>query len=139
MAQTRCSTLMELMAKGADEAVAIAAPGQTPLTYAGLRKLVVATTERLNGFGIGRNDRVGIVLPNGPDMATAFIAIGSASTAAPLNPAYRADEFEFYLSDLKAKALVIETGSTSPAISTTIALASPYGKRPASEPRPAMR
>ena len=122
MAQTRCSTLMELMANGADEAVAIAAPGQTPLTYAGLRKLVVATTERLNGFGIGRNDRVGIVLPNGPDMATAFIAIGSASTAAPLNPAYRADEFEFYLSDLKAKALVVETGSTSPAIAVAAKL-----------------
>ena len=31
------------------------------------------------------------------------------------------------------------TGSTSRAISMTIALASPYGISPASEPRPAMR
>ena len=30
-------------------------------------------------------------------------------------------------------------GSTSAAISTTIAFASPYGMRPASEPRPAIR
>ena len=30
------------------------------------------------------------------------------------NPAYRADEFHFYLSDLEAKALVVEAGSTSP-------------------------
>jgi acyl-CoA synthetase (AMP-forming)/AMP-acid ligase II len=37
-------------------------------------------------------------------------------TSAPLNPAYRADEFEFYLSDLNAKALIVEAGSTSPAI-----------------------
>ncbi|MCK7493748.1 MAG: hypothetical protein MZW92_22255, partial [Comamonadaceae bacterium] len=29
-------------------------------------------------------------------------------TSAPLNPAYRADEFEFYLSDLNAKALIVE-------------------------------
>ena len=31
------------------------------------------------------------------------------------------------------------TGSTSAAISTTIAFASPYGISPASEPRPAIR
>ena len=34
----------------------------------------------------------------------------------PLNPAYKAEEFEFYLTDLKAKALVVEAGSTSPAV-----------------------
>ena len=33
----------------------------------------------------------------------------------------------------------VATGSTSAAISTTIALASPYGIRPAREPRPAIR
>ena len=34
----------------------------------------------------------------------------------PLNPAYRADEFEFYLDDLQAKALIVDSGSTSPAV-----------------------
>ena len=33
------------------------------------------TIARLNALGIGRNDRVAIVLPNGPEMAAAFIAI----------------------------------------------------------------
>jgi acyl-CoA synthetase (AMP-forming)/AMP-acid ligase II len=33
-----------------------------------------------------------------------------------LNPAYRADEFEFYLSDLKAKVLLIERDKSSPAV-----------------------
>jgi acyl-CoA synthetase (AMP-forming)/AMP-acid ligase II len=70
----------------------------------------------LNGFGIGRNDRVAIMLPNGPEMAAAFLAIGSGATAAPLNPAYRGDEFEFYMSDLNARALVAEAGSSSPAL-----------------------
>jgi len=70
----------------------------------------------LNGIGIGRNDRVAIVLPNGPEMAASFIACASGVTSAPLNPAYRADEFEFYLSDLNAKALIVEQGSTSPAV-----------------------
>ena len=70
----------------------------------------------LNGLGVGRGDRVGIVMPNGPEMATAFLSVASAAAAAPLNPAYRHDEFEFYLGDLKAKALIVEAGSESPAL-----------------------
>jgi acyl-coenzyme A synthetase/AMP-(fatty) acid ligase len=65
-------------------------------------------------MGIGRNDRVAIVLANGPEMATCFMACASGVASAPLNPAYRADEFEFYLSDLNAKALIVERDSTSP-------------------------
>ena len=75
-----------------------------------------ATLSSLNALGVGRNDRVAIVLNNGPEMATCYMACASGTTSAPLNPAYRADEFEFYLSDLNAKALIVERGSTSPAI-----------------------
>ncbi|PXX44074.1 acyl--CoA ligase [Undibacterium pigrum] len=112
----RFSTLVELLAAGADDAIAFEAPGATPLTYRDLRANQQETIKSLNSFGIGRQDRVAIVLPNGPDMASAFVCIGAAATAAPLNPAYRADEFEFYLSDLHAKALVVEKGSTSAAL-----------------------
>jgi acyl-CoA synthetase (AMP-forming)/AMP-acid ligase II len=42
--------------------------------------------------------------------------VATCSTSAPLNPSYRADEFEFYLNDLHAKALVVEQGSQSPAV-----------------------
>jgi acyl-CoA synthetase (AMP-forming)/AMP-acid ligase II len=77
---------------------------------------VARTVARLNGFGVGRGDRVAIVLPNGPDMATAFIAVASGATAAPLNPSYKADEFAFYMSDVRAKALIVEEGSQSPAV-----------------------
>ena len=44
-----------------------------------------------------------------------------AVTAAPLNPAYREDEFHFYMDDLKARALLVEEGSTSPAIAAAMA------------------
>jgi acyl-CoA synthetase (AMP-forming)/AMP-acid ligase II len=70
----------------------------------------------LNAAGIGRNDAVAIVLPNGPEMAACYMACASGVTSAPLNPAYRADEFEFYLTDLQAKALIVERGSASPAV-----------------------
>jgi oxalate---CoA ligase len=108
--------LQELLSTGADAAPAISAPGRGALSFSGLRALIQATLASLNGIGIGRNDRVAIVLPNGPEMASCFIACASGVASAPLNPAYRADEFEFYLSDLDAKALIVERGSSSPAV-----------------------
>ncbi|NNG04272.1 MAG: AMP-binding protein, partial [Inquilinus sp.] len=109
-------TIHELLQAGAPEAPALGAPGRAPLTYGTLRALAEATVARLNGLGIGRGDRVAIVLPNGPEMAAAFVAIGAGATTAPLNPAYRDEEYAFYLSDLGAKALLVEAGSDSPAV-----------------------
>ncbi len=108
-------SLLQLLGAGDATAPAIAAPSLRPLTYGALRTLVESTVKTLNGCGVGRNDRVAIVLPNGPEMATAFIGIAAGASAAPLNPGYRGEEFEFYLSDLGAKALVVEQGSQSPA------------------------
>lgn len=109
-------TLKALLAIGTDGAPALSAPGRTALTHGALRALIDRTLATLNGLGVGRNDRVAIVLANGPEMAACFVACASGVTSAPLNPAYRADEFEFYLSDLNAKALIVEAASTSPAI-----------------------
>ncbi len=115
-------TISEILAAGDDAAEAIGAPGARPLTYAGLREQVARAVLALNGFDVGRSDRVAIVLPNGPEMAVAFLAAATAATAAPLNPAYRAEEFEFYLSDLRAKALLVEHGTQSPAVSVAAKL-----------------
>jgi acyl-CoA synthetase (AMP-forming)/AMP-acid ligase II len=109
-------THLDLLAHGADDAPAIGAPGRTPLDHRGLRALVAETRERLNALGIGRGERVAIVLDNGPEMATCFVACAACVTAAPLNPAYRAEEFEFYLTDLKAAALVVARGAATPAV-----------------------
>ena len=113
---TETQTVKGLIASAQDQATAIAAHGAPPLTYAALRALIDSAVASLNRLGVGRGDRVGIVLPNGPEMATAFLSVAAAATSAPLNPAYRQDEFEFYLSDLNAKALIVETGSGSPAL-----------------------
>lgn len=112
---TKATTIPELLAAGREDSVAIGAPARAPLSYAGLRAHVAATVRRLNELGIGRNDCVAIVLSNGPTMASAFLAVGAAATTAPLNPAYREEEFRFYLEDLKAKLLLVEAGSESPA------------------------
>jgi acyl-CoA synthetase (AMP-forming)/AMP-acid ligase II len=49
-------------------------------------------------------------------MAAAFVAIANAATTAPLNPAYREEELDFYLGDLDAKALVVLAGDDGPAV-----------------------
>ena len=105
-----------LLARGGRDDIAIAAPEREPLTYGGLREQVGRTGDALAGTGIGPGDRVAIVLPNGPEMAAAFLGAAAHATAAPLNPAYRVDEFAFYLEDLRAKALILKAGAESPAI-----------------------
>ena len=55
-------TLFELLSNGAEHAPALSAPGRAPLSYGALRHLIVATREQLNGLGLGRNDRVAIVV-----------------------------------------------------------------------------
>ncbi len=97
-------------------AVALSAPDRSDLTYKGLLDLIERIVVSINDLGIGRNDRVAIVLTNGPEMASAFIAFAAAATTAPLNPNYRVDEYRFYLKDLNAKVLVVEEDSTSPSI-----------------------
>jgi acyl-CoA synthetase (AMP-forming)/AMP-acid ligase II len=112
----RFDTISTALAAAPATALALLAPAQPALTYGALCANVANCITILNQLGIGRGDRVAIVLPNGPHMAAAFVAIAAGATAAPLNPVYRAEEFEFYLSDLQAKALVVEQGSDSPAI-----------------------
>lgn len=113
---SKVTTLEALIAKGQGAAPALGAPGRKSLSYQELRAHVTATIAKLNALGIGRDDRVAIVLPNGPEMASAFVSVAAAATTAPLNPAYRAEEFEFYLEDLRAKALLVEAGSDSHAV-----------------------
>jgi acyl-CoA synthetase (AMP-forming)/AMP-acid ligase II len=113
----RISESLNELLGGRVEGVSVAAPGRGALSYGGLHTLAQDTVASLNSRGIGRNDRVAIVLPNGPEMATAFIAVASGAATAPLNPAYRRPEFRFYLEDLHARALLVEEGSTSDAVS----------------------
>ena len=119
-------TIYDVVLAQPDDAIAIATPpseanGRSAMTYGRLKKLIVDVQADLAALGVGRNDRVAIVLPNGPEMAASFIAIGCSATTAPLNPAYGREEFAFYLDDLKAKALVLLADDDSPAAEAAIA------------------
>ena len=103
-------TLAELLRAGDPAAPAIGAPDRKTMTRGELLRLVEKTGGALRNLGIQQNHAVAMVMPNGPEMAAAFVAVASWATAAPLNAAYRADEFDFYLGDLDAKALIIQGG-----------------------------
>ncbi len=109
------TTLKALIASHEGSRPAIGAPGRDWMSYDALRALTEEVGASLNGMGIDAGGRVAIVLPNGPEMATAFVTVAQAATTAPLNPAYREEEYAFYLEDLKAKALLVEEGYDGPA------------------------
>jgi oxalate---CoA ligase len=105
---TTPATLLDLIRIHPPAQTALVLPDiETRLTYDALCRQVETLAESLASFGIGRGDRVGIALPNGLPMVVAFLAAATAGTAAPLNPAYKEDEFRFYLEDTNATALIV--------------------------------
>ena len=112
-------TLLDLLESGAPSHPALVAPGGPVVTYDSLRRQVRTLAEQLRSMGIDRGDRVAIVLPNSIETIIAFLAVSAAGTAAPLNPAYKAAEFEFYMDDTNAKALITPNDGGEEARSAT--------------------
>jgi acyl-CoA synthetase (AMP-forming)/AMP-acid ligase II/thioesterase domain-containing protein len=104
------------------DAVAFSAPGRTPLTYASLLCQMRNVTLRLNELGFGRNDRVAVLVPNGPESAVSFLAVSAGATCVPLNPTWRSNDYESYLAAAGAQALIIQAGLESPAVAAAQAL-----------------
>ena len=107
--------LLNSLATKFPDNLALAAPGRTELSYRALAAHIDCAQAAMRECGLGYGDRIALVLPNGPEMAAAFLAVAGGAVCAPLNPRYRAEEFDFYLSDLGVKALIVEAGSDSAA------------------------
>src|SRR5215467_6011739 len=105
--------ILNLLDNGSPSHIAVVVSGDGPVvTYDQLRRQVDSLAARLNQIGLGRGDRIAMALPNGLEMIVSFLAASAVGAAAPLNPAYRLDEFKFYLEDTGARALIIPpTGS----------------------------
>ena len=63
------------------------------ITYGELLNHVDYVIDFLRSRGIQHDDRVAVVLENGPEMASSFLAVSCAAIVAPLNPAYREKEY----------------------------------------------
>jgi acyl-CoA synthetase (AMP-forming)/AMP-acid ligase II len=107
--------LLEHQAERIPDAPAILAPGRTALIYGLLCEHIDKMGRVLRAAGIGRGDRVIVILPNAPEMAVAILAVAANSVCAPLNPAYGAEELSRYFADLRPRALITQAGASSPA------------------------
>jgi acyl-CoA synthetase (AMP-forming)/AMP-acid ligase II len=103
-------TLLDVLQHGMPNDPAIAVPDGARLTYRELREQVDAAAEYLAQLGVGRDDRVALVMPNSVESIVLFLAASIAGTAAPLNAAYKEEEFRFYLQDTGARVLVVPRG-----------------------------
>jgi len=146
-------TVQALLSEGADTSIALLGVDGTSIQYGELRAQVGLLQRELSGLGVGAQDRVAIVLPNGPSAAIAFLAAASRAAAAPLNPKYRESEFEFYLSDLSPRLVLVSEETSDAALAAAESTGAPiatlsgppgklsFGVDPASDlvdtPRPA--
>ena len=92
------STIAALLETGDTKATALSSPGGRTLSFGALRSLISRTVETLAARGIGPNDRVAIVLDNGPEMAVAFLSV-AALTFVYLYPHMAAVSVPHWLDD----------------------------------------
>jgi acyl-CoA synthetase (AMP-forming)/AMP-acid ligase II len=107
--------LLEGHAQRFAEASAILAPDCAPLSYRRLFRHVDDIGRVLRAKGIGRDDRLAVLMPNGPELAVAIVAVAANTACASINPAYSAEELDRYFADLKPRALVVTAKVDSPA------------------------
>ncbi len=103
--------------QGYEQAPAIIIPGKpqpTIVSYESLKAQVTSFQEKLASLGVAPQAAVSIALPNSVEFIVAFLAASwQRAIAAPLNPAYKQDEFEFYIDDLSSALALVPRGSFS--------------------------
>lgn len=124
----RLETLSAILKHHAIErphSTAIQAPGRSLMSFLSLWSNIKQITDALRQAGIERDAPVAVVLPNGSEMAVVVLGVACVAICAPLNPGYKTAEFEFYLSDLEASALILEHTDNSAARDVALAMGIP--------------
>jgi acyl-CoA synthetase (AMP-forming)/AMP-acid ligase II len=106
------SSLTEILSPDYASKTAVIIPDGGPtLTYAKLRERVASLAEALRQGGVRPADPVSIVLPNGLEFVTTFLAVTWVrAVAAPLNPAYKSEELRFFMENCGARAVIVPPG-----------------------------
>jgi acyl-CoA synthetase (AMP-forming)/AMP-acid ligase II len=86
-------------------------PDGPGLSYRDFATEVERVAGLLSGAGVQPQKAVSIVLPNGLEFMSVFLATArTGAVAAPLNPQYTVDEFKFYMEDAAAQLAVVPPG-----------------------------
>ncbi|MEM7744839.1 MAG: AMP-binding protein [Pseudomonadota bacterium] len=94
---------------------ALIAPGEDPLRYDELMGLIDETIGHLRASGLGPDDRIAVVMPGGPCLAAALLAVASGAVCTPLNPQTPDRDWINFFTDFRIAALVLEAGMGSAA------------------------
>ena len=119
---TSVLAVLHTQAARAPEQPALLAPGRGATPYGALLGHVETFSEQLRSEGIERSDRVALVLPNGPELAVAFLGTLASAVCAPLAPEHPRMQFERELAGLGARALIVERGHETAAREAAAAL-----------------
>ena len=114
-------TIAELLESNAarwGSRVALESEDHAPLGHDALWHRVNRMSGELRVLGIGRGDRIALMLPQGSHLALTFLAVACGATAAPLHPGMGAPELLRTLEDLEPRALVLPAGGFPEARST---------------------
>jgi acyl-CoA synthetase (AMP-forming)/AMP-acid ligase II len=85
-----------------------------PLTHHQLREFLLNEFD-LTKFGIPRGARVGVLLPNSPELALCVVSVVSNWCAAPINPTNTWEEIKSELTSFRACAIIILAGASNDA------------------------
>ncbi|WP_189960088.1 non-ribosomal peptide synthetase, partial [Streptomyces alanosinicus] len=112
-AHTDVPTLFERRVAAAPDDVALLFPGGR-LTYRELDARANRLAHLLRRRGIGREDRVALAVPRGPETVVALLAVLKAGAAyVPVDPAYPASRIAYLLADSRP-GLLVTHGDTDP-------------------------
>src|SRR5437667_9705693 len=107
------SAMLEQNASHFGARAALLSDGDEPLSHQQLCNQVAETVTALISLGVGRGDRVAIVLPQGQGLAVTFLAVAAGAAAGPLTPAYVAKEFLCYMEAFPGRELFVRLESDS--------------------------
>ena len=111
------STIVELLRAQSSrrpDAPALLAPDRRAATCADLWRQVDRVAATIREAGLDHRARIAVCVPNGPEAAAAALAVAASASCAPLNPAYQAGEFRFYLEDARADAVIVPEAERGP-------------------------
>ena len=101
------TTVPKLLEAHPSDSPAVIVPGGTTATYGELLSHADAVRRALQAAGVDAGDVVTMVLGNDLTFVETFLGIAMAgATAAPLNPAYTAGEFQGFMTDARPRLLV---------------------------------
>ncbi|KAI1439277.1 peroxisomal-coenzyme A synthetase [Xylaria sp. CBS 124048] len=99
---------------GAGSSVAVIVPSEPPLTitYESLLAHCSSFQRKLAAIGVSHASPVSIAVANSYEFVVSFLATSwQRAIAAPLNPAYKQGEFEFYIDDIKSALVLVPRGA----------------------------